>query len=135
MIGHVYTFEFHALRATAARTDFSKIGVSDVVTVTNRDVCKEGFLLEDKGLTPETAGEYTERGGASKSNQSFIDGVFLDLPGPWDAVPHAKLVLKKGSMLCSFSPCIEQVQKCSQVLASAGFVGIHIREERRKISS
>ena len=54
-----------------------------------RDVCADGFELEDEA-----------------------DAVFLDLPHPWDAVPHAKRALKKSvdARICSFSPCVEQVK-------------------------
>eukprot|EP00026_Physarum_polycephalum_P008445 Phypoly_transcript_08531.p1 GENE.Phypoly_transcript_08531~~Phypoly_transcript_08531.p1 ORF type:complete len:382 (+),score=91.86 Phypoly_transcript_08531:360-1505(+) len=109
--GHVYTFEFHAPRAEAAREDFAMTGLSGAVTVTNRDACKEGFLLPEKGLTLGTA-----------------DGVFLDLPSPWEAIPHAKEVLKEGGMICSFSPCIEQVQKATDAMTKLQFIDIQTIE-------
>lgn len=104
--GHLHTFEFHAERAEIARKEFESHGIGDLVTVTCRDVCKEGFGLSQ-----------------------VADAVFLDLPGPWDAIQSSKGALKsEGGRLCSFSPCIEQVQKTCEALRSCGFRDITVME-------
>ena len=69
--GHLYTFDFHAERVEKARTEFAEHGLSDMVTATHRDVCSEGFGLENKA-----------------------DAVFLDLPHPWEVIKHAKAAMK-----------------------------------------
>ncbi|XP_072028824.1 tRNA (adenine(58)-N(1))-methyltransferase catalytic subunit TRMT61A-like [Amphiura filiformis] len=96
--GHLYTFEFHEQRAQLARAEFKKHGLGEVVTVEHRDVCQNGFGLEVK-----------------------VDAVFLDLPSPHLAVEHAKKILKSGGRICTFSPCIEQVQCTCQTFHSQGF--------------
>ncbi|KAK9067305.1 hypothetical protein SSX86_014631 [Deinandra increscens subsp. villosa] len=95
--GHVYTFDFHEPRAVAAREDFEKTGVCSLVTVGVRDIQGEGFPKDLIGVA---------------------DAVFLDLPQPWLAIPSAGEMLKPDGVLCSFSPCIEQVQRSSETLAS-----------------
>lgn len=45
--------------------------MDEIVTLTHRNVCKEGFTVVDT-----------------------VDAVFLDLPAPWDAVEHAKKALR-----------------------------------------
>jgi len=100
--GHLHTFDFHEQRAEKARVEFEEHGLENLVTATHRDVCESGF-----GLT------------------EVADAVFLDLPGPWKVIPHAKEAFKKsGGRLCSFSPCIEQVQQTSLALQAHGFTEI-----------
>ncbi|KAL5712624.1 guanidinoacetate N-methyltransferase [Ranunculus cassubicifolius] len=93
--GHVHTFDFHEQRAASAREDFEKTGLSKLITVRVRDIQGEGFPDEFSGLA---------------------DSVFLDLPQPWLAIPSAAKMLKQDGVLCSFSPCNEQVQRSCETL-------------------
>ncbi|PIN21838.1 tRNA(1-methyladenosine) methyltransferase, subunit GCD14 [Handroanthus impetiginosus] len=95
--GHVYTFDFHEQRAASAREDFERTGLSSLVTVGVRDIQGEGFPDEFLGRA---------------------DSVFLDLPQPWLAIPSAAKMLQQDGVLCSFSPCIEQVQRSCETLKS-----------------
>lgn len=70
-------------------------GVSSLVTVGVRDIQGEGFPDEFSGKA---------------------DAVFLDLPQPWLAIPSAGKMLKPDGVICSFSPCIEQVQRSCETL-------------------
>ncbi|KAJ7355065.1 tRNA (adenine(58)-N(1))-methyltransferase catalytic subunit trmt61a [Desmophyllum pertusum] len=104
--GHLHTFEFHSERADMARKEFDNHKIGNLVTVRCRDVCKEGFGLSQ-----------------------VADAVFLDLPAPWDAIKSSKEALKtEGGRICSFSPCIEQVQKTCDALRSCGFRDIKVME-------
>ncbi|KAL8138095.1 hypothetical protein V2J09_004096 [Rumex salicifolius] len=94
--GHVYTFDFHEERAASAREDFEKTGLSSLITVGVRDIQGEGF--------PD---EFISR----------ADAAFLDLPSPWLAIPSAAKMLKPDGVICSFSPCIEQVQRSCETLS------------------
>ncbi|XP_045063406.1 tRNA (adenine(58)-N(1))-methyltransferase catalytic subunit TRMT61A isoform X2 [Coregonus clupeaformis] len=109
--GHLHTVEFHQQRAEKAEEEFREHRVGHLVTVRNQDVCKEGF-----GVT------------------GVADAVFLDIPSPWEAVQHAKNAMKRqGGRLCSFSPCIEQVQKTCAALADEGFEEISTLEVLLKV--
>ncbi|KAJ1980625.1 tRNA (adenine-N(1)-)-methyltransferase catalytic subunit trm61 [Dimargaris cristalligena] len=74
-----------------------------MVTIQHRDVCKLGFGLENE-----------------------VDAVFLDLPAPWEAIPSARTAFRQNLVgkLCSFSPCIEQVQRTCEALSDNGFTDI-----------
>ncbi|KAK5650597.1 hypothetical protein RI129_001626 [Pyrocoelia pectoralis] len=99
--GHLHTFDFHEQRVQTVEEEFKDHGLIEWVTVKKRDVCSEGF-------------------GSELEHRA--DAVFLDLPHPWLAVPHSKLALKEtGGRICSFSPCIEQVQKTCLILLKLGF--------------
>lgn len=106
--GHLYTFDFHESRCVTVRQEFQNHGLSDFVTVIHKDVCENGF-------------------GDHLNNK--CDAVFLDLPHPWLAIPHAIKCLKNsGGRICSFSPCIEQVQKSCEVIKNLGLIEINTTE-------
>lgn len=106
--GHLYTFDFHEQRADVARNEFESHGIGDFVTVAHQDVCQNGFGSDVAGKA---------------------DAVFFDLPHPWEAVPHAVIAMKDaGGRLCSFSPCVEQVQKTCEQLRILGFIEITTME-------
>ncbi|XP_066534624.1 tRNA (adenine(58)-N(1))-methyltransferase catalytic subunit TRMT61A [Hoplias malabaricus] len=109
--GHLYTVEFHAQRAEKAAQEFKDHKVDHLVTVRNQDVCKEGFGV-----------------------LGVADAVFLDIPSPWEAITHAKKAFKqKGGRLCSFSPCIEQVQRTCEALMEQGFEEICTLEVLQRV--
>ncbi|KAF6748492.1 tRNA methyltransferase complex GCD14 subunit [Ephemerocybe angulata] len=115
--GRLFTFEFHEQRAMKAKAEFEKHGLSPgLVTLQHRNVCKDGF------------GEGIE---------DSIDAVFLDLPAPWEAIPHAKKVLRKDGVarICCFSPCIEQVIRTVTALNDAGFSGTHTLPPTSRVHS
>lgn len=45
--GKLYTFEYHEQRAEQAKKEFSDHGLSDIIQLQHRDVCKDGFGLKD----------------------------------------------------------------------------------------
>nr|XP_014287546.1 tRNA (adenine(58)-N(1))-methyltransferase catalytic subunit TRMT61A isoform X1 [Halyomorpha halys] len=106
--GTVRTFDFHETRFNIAKEEFEEHGISNVVTVSHRDVCNDGFGEDVDGMA---------------------DAVFLDLPHPWLVVKHACKAMKpEGGRICSFSPCIEQVQKTCLELRASGFVELTTME-------
>jgi len=94
------------MRVEKAKEDFVMTGVDSITTVTHQNVLANGFALDGIDL------------------ESSVDAVFLDLPSPWQAVGHAKRVLKAGGRLCNFSPCIEQVQQASDKMRELGFTDV-----------
>lgn len=102
--GHVHTFDFHEFRVNEAREEFKLHGLGDIISSNQRDVCNDGFPSELDGKA---------------------DALFLDLPHPWEAIAAAKKALKpKGSRLCCFSPCVEQVQKTSAAMRENRFIEV-----------
>ena len=108
--GHVHTFEFNENRVTLAQEEFRALHLDSVVTVTHGDAC-------------------AEHGFGSVPNQT-ADAVMLDVPNPWVAIGNAARVLKVGGRICTYSPCIEQVQKSCSALRKAGFNSIKTLEVR-----
>jgi tRNA (adenine57-N1/adenine58-N1)-methyltransferase catalytic subunit len=102
--GRVMSFEFHKERAEAARAEFETLGLSDVICVhAGHDVLATGF----KTVTDGSA-----------------DAVFLDLPAPYHVITEVARVLRPDGALCSFSPCIEQVQRTCEELRAGPFHSI-----------
>jgi tRNA (adenine57-N1/adenine58-N1)-methyltransferase catalytic subunit len=104
--GRVLSFEFHKERAAAASADFAALGLSSIIKVhAGQDVLRDGF---------------------APVPSSSVDAVFLDLPAPYHVIREAARVLRPDGALCSFSPCIEQVQRTCTELRSGLFHSIRI---------
>lgn len=71
--GILHTFDFHQQRVEIVTKEFEDHCLAEYVIAKQRDACKDGFDIEDSA-----------------------DAVFLDLPNPWIAIPHAVKALKKS---------------------------------------
>lgn len=131
--GKVFSFEFHEQRYHKMKKELSDHGVEGLVHLTHRDVYNGGFLVD--GKSPEA------------------EAIFLDLPAPWEALPHlsrrrpesllgansttatnegaewvSPLSPNKSAYLCTFSPCIEQVTRTVSAMRRLGWVDIDMIE-------
>eukprot|EP00842_Homolaphlyctis_polyrhiza_P006019 jgi/Hompol1/6418/HPOL_002261-RA len=105
--GHLFSFEYHEERVTKATEEFKVHGLSDLITVQHRDVCRDGFGIEHQ-----------------------VTAIFLDLPSPWEALENAKRAFDPNRIgrICCFSPCVEQVQRTCQELQRLEFYDIRMFE-------
>jgi tRNA (adenine57-N1/adenine58-N1)-methyltransferase len=133
-LGKVWSFEFHEQRHEKLQKEIQDHGLEGIVEITHRDVCEGGFLVN--GQSP----------GA--------EAIFLDLPAPWIALPHlsrsripkqtngeatvdekpfiSPLSATHPVHICTFSPCIEQVQRTASVMRQLGWVDIEMVELSQK---
>ena len=109
--GRVWSFEFHEQRAQRLNSELRDHGLSGFVRVTQRDVYEDGFSI---------------------SQEVSADAIFLDLPAPWLALKH---LTRSGPLnprlpvrLCTFSPCMEQIQHTVQELREYGWLEIEVVE-------
>ncbi|KAI9088895.1 tRNA methyltransferase complex GCD14 subunit-domain-containing protein [Phlyctochytrium arcticum] len=105
--GRVFSFEYSLDRYQKASLEFTQHGLDNVITLQHRNVCTDGFGLDNQ-----------------------VDAIFLDLPAPWEALPSAKKAFKqtKAGRICCFSPCMEQVLTTCTQLQEQGFVEIKMFE-------
>lgn len=125
-LGKVCSFEFHAQRVEKVREEIQQHGLDGIVQVTHRDVYEDGFLLGD-----------AKTGTSPKAN-----AVFLDLPAPWLALKHLVRKPSSGSEspldpstpvhVCTFSPCIEQVQRTISAMRQLGWLSISMVEVQHR---
>lgn len=54
-------------------------------------------------------------------DESAVDRVVLDLPEPWQVVPHAAEALRPGGILIAYTPSVMQVSRLREALAAGGF--------------
>jgi len=101
--GHVYSYEVRTKFMESALKNLKRAGVSEYVTVKNKDIT-EGI------------------------DETEVDAVVLDLATPWLVIPHAYAALKGSGVLVSFSPTIDQVVKTVEALKENGFVAIETVE-------
>lgn len=98
---HVTGYELRedfANRAVANVRSFLGDGVLDRYDVQVRD-CYEGIDTTD------------------------IDRVVLDLPEPWQVVPHAQRAMRPGGILVAYTPSITQAAQTREAMASPSWTG------------
>lgn len=126
-LGKVFSFEFHAPRAEKLAGELDSHGLNGIVELTARDVCNDGFV-------PSSSSSSSLSSPGDSVNATAI---FLDLPAPWLALKHLTRSssssfspLHPGAAvhLCTFSPCIEQVQRTITTLRQLGWVEIEMVE-------
>lgn len=129
-IGKVFSYEFHAERHQKVQEEMSEHGLDSVVRASHRDVYKDGFLLHDdeSGVQPKTSPR--------------ANAIFLDLPAPWEALAHLTRQARDGTpsalddsspvYICTFSPCIEQVQRTITALRKFDWLEIETVEVQHK---
>lgn len=117
-LGKVWSFEFHEQRAQKLQEEIKEHGLDGIVELTYRDVCQDGFT---PSITP--------------ASSIAANAIFLDLPAPWLALKHLTRSNSSSSIspttaihLCTFSPCIEQVQRTITTLRTLGWTEIEMVE-------
>lgn len=50
-----------------------------------------------------------------------LDRIVLDLPEPWQVLPHAEVALRPGGLLCAYLPTINQTGQLRSALADSAF--------------
>jgi tRNA (adenine57-N1/adenine58-N1)-methyltransferase len=116
--GKVYSFEFHEQRAQKLKEELIEHGLDSIVKLTHQDVCQDGF-----------------HPASTTTSSIAASAVFLDLPAPWLALKHltrsdpsSPLDPTASIHLCTFSPCIEQVQRTITTLRQLGWLEIEMVE-------
>ena len=146
--GKLHTYEFNKGRVLQARDDFRKNGVGHLVDVHWRDVCgKEDAIVgasSGAGTGANDAAAGADGLASDPEHQARIEkggfglgpakanAIFLDLPEPWLAVPHAAHTIVPGGRLGSYSPCIEQSQRLIAAIKEHGFHSVRTIEVRLK---
>jgi len=133
--GKVWSFEFNDDRFTKMREEIKEHRLEGIVQVTHQNVYENGFLVNGESPGAEC--------------------VFLDLPAPWQALPHLSRSKPSDSLLatcgleplkessspwksplrpdtsvhiCTFSPCIEQVTKTVDTMRRLGWMDVEMVE-------
>ena len=132
--GRVFTYEFHRERHEKVKEEMVQHGLDPIVHAMHRDVYNDGFLIYDSDSKPAHS---------SKKASVGANAIFLDLPAPWEALPHltrlpgqdeTPSVLDPDSTvhICTFSPCIEQAQKTVSALRRHDWIDIEMVEMQHK---
>jgi tRNA (adenine57-N1/adenine58-N1)-methyltransferase len=57
-----------------------------------------------------------------------LDAIILDIPNPWEAVPHSFKALRVGGYLCTYSPLISQVENTIKKIKKYNFIEVKTLE-------
>lgn len=78
-------------------------------------------VQEFLGEEPLTRYDVQLRNAYDGIDESDFDRVVLDLPEPWQVVPHASTSLRSGGIIVAYTPSVTQVGRFRDALAEHGF--------------
>lgn len=148
-LGKVWSFEFHEQRHEKLVKELQDHGMEGLVQITHRDVCENGFLVDGESPkanavfldlpAPWLALPHLARSPPPPTQKEpplvkAEDGVDVKMeedstqPAPFVSAldPHSPV------HICTFSPCIEQVQKTISVMRRLGWIDIEMVEVAHK---
>ena len=142
--GKVWSFEFHEQRAEKLKVELHDHGLGGIVGLTHRDVYKDGFVASGESK-PAIAADaifldlpapwlalkhLTRRPDYSKAedtDSSALNGT--PMPSQTEkSTPCSPLNPRSTVRICTFSPCIEQVQRTVSTLQQLGWLEIEMVE-------
>ena len=142
-IGKVWSFEFHEQRHDKLQKEIKDHGLERVVQITHQDVCEAGFLVEGKSPladsvfldlpAPWLALPLLARSWAPtiKEGTGDVNGIMGEVRS--ENKPFISPLNPFGPVhICTFSPCIEQVQRTVSVMRQLGWVDISMVEVAAK---
>lgn len=101
--GRVVSYEVREDMQNLARKNLERVGLASRVDFKLRDI--------GQGL-----------------DETDADAFFLDVPNPWDYIPHVRAALKPGGFLCGLVPTFNQVAELLQALRQNHFAFVEVCE-------
>ncbi|MFZ0831466.1 MAG: tRNA (adenine-N1)-methyltransferase [Thermoplasmata archaeon] len=96
-VGHVVSYDRRSDFLEIARKNVHHAGLSDRVRFVERDVTVDGF------------------------DEQKFDGMILDVPEPWGALPAARDALAMGGAVATYTPTYNQLERTVRTLRTLGF--------------
>lgn len=146
-LGKVWSFEFHEQRYEKLQKEIRDHGLEGLVEITHRDVCQDGFLVDGESPkanavfldlpAPWLALPHLSRSRPAPSQMQDDMAVENSRNTPSGSVSSDKSFVSPLSSsgpvhLCTFSPCIEQVQRTISSMRQLGWVDISMVEISQK---
>lgn len=139
--GKVWTYEFHGQRFHKLTEEIREHGLEGVIEITHKDVCQDGFSIEATPSAvnataifldlpaPWLALKHLNRTSIPSDSALNLSSVGTS-PRRNEASSESSSVLdpKSSIYLCTFSPCIEQVQRTISTLRKLGWHDIETVE-------
>ena len=114
-----------ALSMTMLRWGAEIIGYELREDFLNRAVANVGSFLGESALERY---HVSQRDSYLGIDETDLDRVVLDLPEPWQVVPHALTSLKLGGILIAYTPSITQAAKVRETMAGGEWTGLRTLE-------
>ena len=142
--GKVWSFEFHEQRAEKLKVELRDHGLDGIVELTHRDVYEDGFVAsaESKSViaadaifldlpAPWIALKHLTRRPDFIKVEDTNSSALNSTPMPSQSeksTPCSPLNPRSTVRICTFSPCIEQVQRTVSTLQQLGWLEIEMVE-------